>query len=168
MDTKRYLEKIRAANGGCSDYKLAQIIGVRQQTVSNYMTGNRTLDDDVAVAVAELLGISPLQVIADCSAERAARANNVKLQNLWQQVARLATQAACVVALVLGSDVLSHVGHAGVADQSVISASVGKYTMRPRRLGPWWLLRIASRFSEAFCCVLRAVPHFRPAIAGDD
>lgn len=131
MNTRQYLEQIRAANGGCSDYKLAQIIGVRQQSVSNYMTGNRTLDDEVAVAVAELLRISPLQVIADCNAERAARANNAKLQNLWQQVSRLAVQAACVVALVLGSDVLSHVAHAGVADQSFMSASVEKYTMRP-------------------------------------
>lgn len=71
MNTLEYLAACKKRLGIESDYALAKALGVTQQAVSSYRTGNSKINDDVALSVAEILGINPLQVIAAVNAERA-------------------------------------------------------------------------------------------------
>lgn len=71
MNTLEYLAAVKAARGITSDYALAKLLGVKQTTISSYRAGRSRMDDDVALAIAEILGVHPLQVIATANAERA-------------------------------------------------------------------------------------------------
>jgi len=71
MDTLEYLAACKTRLGIESDYALAKALGISQQAVSSYRAGNSKINDDVALTVAEILGINPLQVIAAANAERA-------------------------------------------------------------------------------------------------
>ncbi len=99
MKTWDYIERIRAKNGGCSDYKLASIIGVKQPTMVRYRHGFE-MDETVAVRVAELLDLPPLRVVGEIKAARAAADGNAKMQKFWREAARAAA------ALVLTSPAL--------------------------------------------------------------
>jgi len=78
------LDRLKAAYNLPSDYATAKKIGVTRQAISNYRTNGTTLDDSVAVEVAELLELEPFKVLAYMNLERAQRANNKKLIHLWQ------------------------------------------------------------------------------------
>lgn len=71
MNTLEYLAACKARLGIESDYALAKALGVTQQAVSSYRAGNSKINDDVALRVAEILQLHPLQVIAAANAERA-------------------------------------------------------------------------------------------------
>jgi transcriptional regulator with XRE-family HTH domain len=71
MHTLNYLDAVKKRLGISSDYALAKALGISQQAVSNYRAGRSKMDDDVALTIAELLGINPLAVIAAANAERA-------------------------------------------------------------------------------------------------
>jgi len=71
MNTLQYLAACKARLGIESDYALAKALGVTQSTVSSYRIGRSRIDNDVALTVAEILGIDPIAVIAAASAERA-------------------------------------------------------------------------------------------------
>ena len=71
MNTLEYLSACKKALGIESDYALAKALGVSQTGISNYRTGRSRMDDDVALKVAEILHLHPMQVIAAANAERA-------------------------------------------------------------------------------------------------
>ena len=71
MSTLNYLAACKKRLGIESDYALAKALGVTQAAVSSYRTGRSSINDDVALTVAEILGVNPMQVIAAANAERA-------------------------------------------------------------------------------------------------
>lgn len=71
MNTIELLEAVKNRRGIVSDYALAKVLGVSQPTVASYRSGNSRISDDVALTVAEILQLHPLQVIAAANAERA-------------------------------------------------------------------------------------------------
>lgn len=71
MNTIDLLEAVKVRRGVASDYALAKVLGVTQQAVSSYRAGNSKISDDVALTVAEILQLEPMQVIALANAERA-------------------------------------------------------------------------------------------------
>lgn len=71
MNTLEYLAACKDRLGIDSDYALAKRLGVRQPTISSYRAGRSRMDDDVALKVAEILELHPMQVIAAANAERA-------------------------------------------------------------------------------------------------
>lgn len=71
MNTIEYLDAVKVKRGITSDYALAKALGVAQPTVIGYRSGRTTINDDTALAIAEILQIHPLQVIACANAERA-------------------------------------------------------------------------------------------------
>jgi transcriptional regulator with XRE-family HTH domain len=71
MNTLEYLAACKERLGITSDYALAKALGLSQTGLSNYRTGRSRMDDDVALKVAEILQLHPLQVIAAANAERA-------------------------------------------------------------------------------------------------
>jgi transcriptional regulator with XRE-family HTH domain len=71
MKTIEYLDAAKVRLGITSDYALAKKLGISQPAISNYRSGRSRIDDDVALTIAEILGLNPLQVIAAANAERA-------------------------------------------------------------------------------------------------
>lgn len=71
MNTIEYLDAVKAARDITSDYALAKVLGIKQTTISGYRAGRSRMDDDVALSIAEILGLHPLHVIATANAERA-------------------------------------------------------------------------------------------------
>ena len=71
MNTLEYLNAVKLKLGIESDYALAQHLGITRSAVSVFTRGKGIFGDDVALAVAEILGIHPLTVIAQANAERA-------------------------------------------------------------------------------------------------
>lgn len=71
MNTLDYLAACKERLGVETDYALAKRLGIRQTTIISYRKGRSRMDDDVALKVAEVLQLHPLQVIAASNAERA-------------------------------------------------------------------------------------------------
>lgn len=71
MNTIEYLDKVKAKRGISSDYALAKALGVGQSAIIGYRAGRTTINDDTALAIAQLLDLNPLEVIATANAERA-------------------------------------------------------------------------------------------------
>ena len=71
MNTLGYLAACKTRLGIESDYALAKALGVTQAAVSSYRTEKSKISDDVALTVAEILQVNPMQVIAAANAERA-------------------------------------------------------------------------------------------------
>ena len=64
------MDKVKAARGWETDYRLAKELGINKQTVSSYRGKVQTLDEDTAMKVAKALGINAAGVILDQVAER--------------------------------------------------------------------------------------------------
>lgn len=88
MNTKEYLERVRAHHGGCSDYRLAKLLQVDAMAVSRYMRG-REMDDDVALRAADLAGIPRVEVVANVRRARAAAEGQGELADFWSSVATM-------------------------------------------------------------------------------
>jgi len=100
MKTTEYLDalSVRYAKDGkpLSDYALAKILPVRQQTISRYRKGAGFFDDKVCKTVAELLDLDPAQVIADVHAERT---DDKEMKAIWKRIADSFGRAACLILL---------------------------------------------------------------------
>lgn len=84
---------------GLSDYALAPLLGVSRSEMSNYRNGRAYLSDDVAIKLAELLGMDdPSLIIASAHAERA---KSPAAKAFWERWAAVA--ASVVFAVGLGS-----------------------------------------------------------------
>ncbi|MCK0745029.1 hypothetical protein [Chromohalobacter nigrandesensis] len=70
MTTMELLERLKTANDGASDYRIAQILAVKPQTVSHWKNGRGTMGDEVGIRAAEALGLDPVKVIVDLHIER--------------------------------------------------------------------------------------------------
>lgn len=98
MNSREYLDALRAHLNLPSDYAVAKVLNTTRATVSTYRTGRHTFDDATALRVAELLGIDPQRVVADMHAERA---KDERVRAFWQQIA--ATAAAVVLGVAIGA-----------------------------------------------------------------
>jgi len=82
--TIEFLDALKSKHGGISDYALAKILGVTQQTVSRYRTGRDFLGDSTSICIAELLKIDAGYVIACVHSERARKESE---KAIWQRIA---------------------------------------------------------------------------------
>ena len=71
MNTIEYLQAVKTRLGITSDYALAKALRVGHSTICSYRAGRSRIDDDVALTIAEILDLLPIQVIATANAERA-------------------------------------------------------------------------------------------------
>jgi plasmid maintenance system antidote protein VapI len=71
MKTVDFLDAVKQRLGIQSDYALAKALKIAQPTVSGYRAGRTCVDNDVALAIAEILDLNPMVVIAAANAERA-------------------------------------------------------------------------------------------------
>ena len=96
--TVEYLDELKRRYGISSDYKLAKLIGITYQAVSQYRNKGTTLRDDVALKVAELLELPPGKVLADMQAERA---KDARVRDAWRQIAARMADAAAWAGVVI-------------------------------------------------------------------
>lgn len=69
--TVEYLNAVKARRDLPSDYAAAKLLGVTRAAVSRYRLGQGYFEDIVALRVAEILEIDPMEVIAAVNLERA-------------------------------------------------------------------------------------------------
>lgn len=86
MKTTDFLDAVKAAYNLPSDYALAKKLSVTTSCITNYRANRNFMDDSMALKVAYLLDVEPLQVIACAQIERANRANALELVEFWQEV----------------------------------------------------------------------------------
>ena len=80
------LDEVRKAKSIESDYKLAKLLGVRTQTISNYRNGHAQMNDEIALRTATMIGRAPGPLLAQLAAERA---KNPEVAKVWREVAKV-------------------------------------------------------------------------------
>jgi predicted transcriptional regulator len=95
MKTVDYLDELNEKKGW-TDYRIAKELGISRSTVSNYRVKDQHFRDDIAIHVAEILGIDPLKVVADAHAQRA---KDDETKGFWQKIA--GTAAAAIISLTI-------------------------------------------------------------------
>jgi hypothetical protein len=134
--TLQYLDALHAHFHITSDYKLGLKLGCSRGLMSSYRTGKSHFDDYMCMKIAEILGLPPLQVIADIQAERERRPHvKVYWEHLAQQL-RMAARATAA-GVILSAGVLTS---GGISDAYVNSESANVYYVK-------WLLVIAAAFA---------------------
>lgn len=101
------LEKVRAAENGASDYRLAQVLDISTQNISAYRSGSRKPDAYACARVAMAAGEDPLEVIAAIEAELG---KDEKRRQFWKSFRSGSRQIAAGVVLCL-IFVFSTLGH---------------------------------------------------------
>ena len=115
--TNRYLDRLAGMHGGCSDYRLAQLLGATKQGVSQWRSEVTQMDDRYCMRLAELIRVDPLQVIAEIRAERETDPATVKL---WRRMATMAEKYGHAAALALA--ILATTGMATFSPTPLASA----------------------------------------------
>lgn len=81
---------------GLSDYAMAKKLGLSTAQMSRYRTGKQFLSDNVAIKLAELIGVDPLPILATAAAERAT---SEQARAAWSRYAELVASLAGVAVL---------------------------------------------------------------------
>lgn len=81
--TLELLDLAKQRNGIPSDYKLAQVLGVHQPTITGYRKGKSRPDLPTSMRLAELCGLDPDQVWLAICVERAATDFD---REAWQRI----------------------------------------------------------------------------------
>lgn len=71
MKTLDYLDAVKRHTGITSDYALAARLGITRSAISKLQLGKVIFSDDVALSIAQILDLNPLEVIAQANIERA-------------------------------------------------------------------------------------------------
>lgn len=70
MKAFEWIDRAKSAAGIDSDYGIAKLLGIHRATVSNYRASSRFLDEDIAIKIANVIGVKPEAVLIDQLAER--------------------------------------------------------------------------------------------------
>lgn len=65
------LEVLKASQGGCSDYRVAQLLQVAQQTISKYQKEQCPLSAEKIILACEIAGEDPVEWLLKLHAEKA-------------------------------------------------------------------------------------------------
>jgi transcriptional regulator with XRE-family HTH domain len=84
LNTSALLGLAKARNGDCSDYRIAQLLGLAPQVVSRYKRGVTRPENVVAARLGQLAGVDPGAAVAAINAERAATPEE---RELWLSIA---------------------------------------------------------------------------------
>lgn len=79
--TLEYLDEMKRRAGIESDYAAAKLLRITTQAVSRYRTHLQTFDVTIALKVANVLGVEPMEVIAATNYERS---KDAETRALWR------------------------------------------------------------------------------------
>lgn len=71
--TIELLETLRRRENGCSDYRLAKILGLSHQGIHHLLHKGGVMSDDTAIALADELDLPPVLVVFSAIRERSKR-----------------------------------------------------------------------------------------------
>lgn len=144
-----WFDLARARAGICSDYALAQRLGVTRQTISALRARDQGLSETLCEKLAPLCGVEPGIIYAEAQASRAKR---TEVREFWSRVARglAAVLLVGVVGVFVG-------GVVQVAEARALSpAMYYAHLARGRR---WW--RTRARWPP-----VRALSRWRSVLKG--
>lgn len=168
MKTAELLDLARARADIPSDYRLAKILGVTSQTVSQWRSGRQYPDLLKVFQLAELAQLQTVSVAAELELDRAERAARPEQANAWRQVLeKLGGIAAAVIVSVglggasIGANPASArvSGEGGPSSPSVDT----RYTLCAKRRRK--AARARSSIAEAAAVALAALSPHRHASA---
>ena len=133
MNEKELIEKAMESTG-CSQNQLAKKLGLKQPSLSQMKNGKGTYSDEVYVALAELAGIDPVQVLI----ERHTAKAGPKAQKVWQRI------GAGLSAVAFGALILSGVG----AGAFVSKADANQSVSAKNNLNAVYIMR-SNHFAES-------------------
>lgn len=93
-----YIDQVRKLTETGSDYAVAKKLGITRQRMSHYKHGRHYFDDELAFRVAELLKVSPAEVIAAVHLEKSSTPEK---QAFWKKALEKAA-AAGITAVLAG------------------------------------------------------------------
>ncbi|WP_430414435.1 hypothetical protein [Marinobacter adhaerens] len=68
--TKKYMDLLRKQYGGCSDYRISQLLQVTKSCVSRWSNGKGGMGDEPAARLADLCDLDPVEVLTELYMER--------------------------------------------------------------------------------------------------
>jgi len=89
MRSYDFIEMFKKHNDLASDYKAAKELGITRQSISLYKNG-RPIDEDLALPIAESLGIEPSEILIVIAGERS---KSPKARKAWAKLAKLTKQS---------------------------------------------------------------------------
>lgn len=100
MQSVKYLQRVQEKYGLPSATALALKLGLSKQAVSNYLNGNRVMDENTCLAVAIALEMSEHETMQVLMAAGMDRAHQTGQQSLWEVFSkRMAATAASALVL---------------------------------------------------------------------
>lgn len=141
------LDRAKKAQGIESDYRLAQLLEVSKNAITNYRHGKSRPDDEVALRLAALIDRDPASVIAELHAERA---KTPEVRAMWLRMANTMRHAVASVMMTCGLAMLLIAGNPTPAQASnlpsplfAVPGSVSYVKSRMRRFGRFARSRLA-------------------------
>ncbi|CAJ0709581.1 hypothetical protein LMG7143_01130 [Ralstonia thomasii] len=98
MKSMKYLDAVKQAHKLKNDTALAELLGVGQNTVSQWRNGKRFMDNEMCLKLAQALDMQdPMPIIMAADMDRAERAGQ---RSLWEVFSpRMAHSAATILVL---------------------------------------------------------------------
>jgi transcriptional regulator with XRE-family HTH domain len=122
--TIEFLDAVKARHQLTSDYQLAKLLGVKQQTISSYRIGRSRLDEEMALRVAAELDLEPAHVLACIAAERT---KSERVRKAWQRAAAATAAALALVAVAAHLALTGSDGAPALALVGAVEATSGYY-----------------------------------------
>ncbi len=101
MKSVKYLDELMKAKNLKNDAELARYLDWATSKISQYRTGKRMMDNEACLAIALKLGIDPLKIIMAADIDRAERAGQHSLWEVFSQ-RTATTTASAALALAIG------------------------------------------------------------------
>lgn len=108
LELAKMIKDANCNNGApCSDYRLAKLLDISKQTVSNWVNHGAIMKDETGLKAAKMLGLGPDLVLAGLAVERA---KNTPAYKNWKRIykameASAKSNAAAVLLTVFVSGV---------------------------------------------------------------
>jgi transcriptional regulator with XRE-family HTH domain len=77
------VDRARAAQGGISDYRIAKILGIHPNSVSGWRTAGKLPSNPIAMRLAELAGVDPVETMLAVNIERSTTPAD---REAWEKV----------------------------------------------------------------------------------
>lgn len=100
MKSAKYLDDLKTVKGLATDKELADLLAVTKAAISQYRSGTRMMDNEMCLKIALELGIDPMRIIMTADIDRAERAGQHSLWEVFSQ-RTAATPASAALALLL-------------------------------------------------------------------
>ena len=155
MKSVKYLEQVRAQLQKKTDQELADKLHISKGAVSHYSTGRRVMDEETCLAVALALNINPIEVMMAAGIDRAEKAGQKSLWEVFMQ--RTAATAASALLFVAVTGILTpqdanartYSPTSKDTSESVYIMSNGKRRRRLGRTVSTWLKRMLGAAAPA-------------------